>query len=70
MPEVRQTDIEVVNPSTVHQRIEAAHRQASCEVTAEEWAVDVRVGETATQMGDDSRLWWPVTYEVKRLDEA
>jgi hypothetical protein len=66
MPEVRQTDVEVPNPSTAQQRIDAARRQADHEVTADERVVNLRVGDKGVQMGDDSSLWWPVTYEVTR----
>jgi hypothetical protein len=65
MPEVRHTDIEMANPSTGQQRIEAAQRRADSEVADEERAVNLRVGATGTQMGDDSRLWWPVNYQVE-----
>ncbi len=65
MSEVRHTDIEMANPSTLQQRIHTAQRQAGQEVADGECAVDVRVGDTGTQTGDDSRLWWPVTYEVR-----
>jgi hypothetical protein len=66
MPEVRHTDIEMANPSTRRQRIDAAQRQANNEIAEHEEAVNLRVGDKGTQMGDDSRLWWPVTYEVRQ----
>lgn len=64
MPDVRHTDVEVANPSTLQQRQDAAQRQADAEVGDEEEAINVRIGDTGTRVGDDSRLWWPVTYEV------
>lgn len=64
MSEVRHTDIEMANPSTPRQRIDAAQRRATSEVAHHKQAVNVRVGSKGTQVGDDSRLWWPVTYEV------
>jgi hypothetical protein len=66
MPDVRHTDIEMPNPSTPQQRIVAARRQADGEVGPDEQVVTLRVGGKGVQMGDDSRLWWPVTYEVTR----
>jgi hypothetical protein len=66
MPDVRHTDIELPNPSTPQQRIVAARRQADGEVGPDEQVVTLRVGDKGVQMGDDSRLWWPVTYEVTR----
>jgi hypothetical protein len=65
MPEVRHTDIEVANPSTLPQRIQAAQRQASSEVADDERPVNLSVGDKGTQLGDDSRLWWSLTYEVR-----
>ena len=65
MPDIRHTDINVANPSTPQQRTDAGHRQADDEVTDDEIVANLRVGATGTQMGDDSRLWWPVTYEVE-----
>jgi hypothetical protein len=67
MPDVRQTDIQMRNPSTLQARIDAARRQADGEVAKDEHAVNLRVGDKGTQMGDDSTLWWPVTYEVTRV---
>jgi hypothetical protein len=64
MSDVRHTDVEVQNPSTLQQRLEAAQRQAAAEVADDEEAVNVEVGEKGTQTGDDSKLWWPVTYQV------
>jgi hypothetical protein len=58
---VLHTDVEVVNPSTLQQRQDAAQRQADAEVGDEEEAINVRIGDTGTRVGDDSRLWWPVT---------
>ena len=66
MPEVRHTDIEVANPSTAQARIAMARLQADGEVADDEQVVNVRVGDTGTRMGDDSRLWWPVTYEAEK----
>ena len=66
MPNVRHTDIEMRNPSTPQARIDAARRQADAEVDDDEQVVNLRVGDKGTQMGDDSMLWWPVTYEVIR----
>jgi hypothetical protein len=68
MPEVRYTDIDIANPSTLQQRVVAAQRQADGEVADGEEAVNLRVGDKGTRMGDDSRLWWPVTYEVQGSD--
>jgi hypothetical protein len=65
MPDVRHTDINVANPSTPQQRIDAGHRQADGEVTDDEAVAKLRVSAKGTQMGDDSRLWWAVTYEVE-----
>lgn len=70
MSETRHTDVEVASPSTQRQRIDAAQRQADSEVAEDERADNVRVGDKGTQMGDDSRLWWPVTYEVTRKDDG
>lgn len=64
MREVRYTDIEVANPSTPRQRQDAAQRHADAEVGDDEEAISVRVEDTGTRVGDDSRLWWHVTYEV------
>jgi hypothetical protein len=68
MPEVRYTDMNMANPSTLQQRVSAAQRQADGEVADDEEAMNLRVGDKGTQMGDDSRLWWPVTYEVHGSD--
>ena len=64
MSEVRYTDVEVANPSTVAQRLAVAHRQADAEIGEDEQVVHLQVGGRGTQMGDDSRSWWAVTYEV------
>jgi hypothetical protein len=66
MSDVRHTDVEVRNPSTPAQRLDAAQRQAAAEVADDEEAINVEVGDKGTQTGDDSRLWWPVTYRVCR----
>jgi hypothetical protein len=66
MPDVRHTDVEVQHPSSPQQRLDAARRQAAAEILADEEAVNVRVGDTGTRTGDDSKMWWPVTYEVRR----
>jgi hypothetical protein len=55
------------NPSTLHARIDAARRQADGEVADDEHVVNLRVGDKGTQKGDDSTLWWLVTYEVTRV---
>jgi hypothetical protein len=47
MSDVRHTDVEVQNPSTLQQRLEAAQRQAAAEVADDEEAVNVEVGEKA-----------------------
>jgi hypothetical protein len=52
--------------SGAQQRIDTARRQADREVTADERVVHLRVGDKGAQMGDDSTLWWPVTYEATR----
>ena len=65
MPEVRHTDMNMANPSTLQQRVDAAQRQADGEVADGEEVVNLRVGDKGTRMGDDCRLWWPVTYEVQ-----
>lgn len=62
---MRHTDVEVPNPSTLQQRQDAARRQAFVEVGYDEEVTNVHIGETGTQMGDDSQLWWPVTYGVR-----
>jgi hypothetical protein len=66
MPDMRHTDIQLRDPSTLQERIDAARRQAECEVAEDEYVVHLRIGDRGTQMGDDSMLWWPVTYEVTR----
>jgi hypothetical protein len=66
MTDVRHTDIQMRNPSTIRERLDAARRQAQSEVAADEYLSHLRVGHKGTQMGDDSMLWWPVTYEVTR----
>ena len=65
MLDVRHTDVEVPNPSTPGQRLDAARRQTDAEVEDDEEVVNVEVGDKGTQTGDDSKLWWPVTYEVQ-----
>lgn len=64
MYEVRHTDVEMKNPSTPAQRFDAAQRQTAAEVADDEEVVNVEVGDKGTQTGDDSKLWWPVTYQV------
>jgi hypothetical protein len=66
MPDMRHTDIQLRDPSTLQERIDAARRQAECEVAEDEHVVNLRIGDRGTQMGDDSMLWWSVTYEVTR----
>lgn len=65
MRDVRATDVEVANPSRLQQRLDAAQRQADAEVGVDEVAVNVRITGTATRMGEDHTLRWPVTYEVE-----
>jgi hypothetical protein len=48
MSDVRHTDVEVQNPSTLQQRQDAAQRQADREVADDEEAVNVRIGNTGT----------------------
>lgn len=62
--DVRCTDVEDRNPSTVQQRLDAAQHQADREVGVEEEAINVWIGTRGTQTGHDSWLWWPVTYQV------
>jgi hypothetical protein len=64
MSEVRYTDVEMANPSTAQQRQMAAQRQADTEVGDADEAVNVRLGDVGTRVGDDSRLWWSVSFEV------
>jgi hypothetical protein len=64
MLDVQHTDVEVANPSTPQERQDAAQRQADSEVGAAQEAINVCAGDAGTRMGDDSRLWWPVSYEV------
>jgi hypothetical protein len=64
MPDVRHTDVEMAEPSTRQQRRDAAQRAADAEIGDDQQAVNVVVAEVGTRVGDDSRMWWEVTYEV------